>query len=373
MDIKKALTSLSQRNGSELFVTVGYPPCFKVGKELIPATKSSLSAEHIHKSMLTIMGEPRYQTFLESMESNYAFDLENVGRFRISAFFQKGEPGMVIRCIKNEVPTLETLGLPEVLGDEVLKPKGLILFTGAAGTGKTTSMAALVNHRNQHSKGHIISIEDPIEFTHTHKNCIITQREVGLDTSSYEEALANALRQAPDLLVVGEIRSTQVMARTLEAVDTGHLCIATMHANNSYQAFERILNFFPPNQHSEILLHLSMSLRAIVGQQLVPSKDKSTMHAIHEVLLNTPRMADLIKAGRLDEMNDLIERSGNIGMQTVNQSLFKLVQAGQISHEQAMLHGNSSNDLRLMVKLQEPLEGKSKPGKGMDDFRLMDD
>ncbi len=369
MDIHKALQLLADKNGSELFVTVGYPPCLKVNNQLMQATTTQLTPEHVHRGLQAVMGEHRYRAFCDSMESNYAFELDNIGRFRVSAFFQKGEPGMVIRRIHSEVPTLEQLSLPKILGEKILERKGLILLTGAAGSGKSTSMAALVDHRNRLGKGHIITIEDPIEFIHSHNGCIVTQREVGLDTASYEEGLSNALRQAPNLVVIGEIRTPQVMKHTLEFVETGHLCIATMHSNNAYQAFERIINFFPQEQHAEILLDLSQSVRAIVGQQLVPSNDGESVHGVHEVLLNSPRMADLIKEGKFDAMSELIERSIDEGMQTADHSLYKLYQQGIISYDQAMHHADSANNLRLMIKMQEQQKGgtpSKKPDKGFD-------
>ena len=373
MDINKALKLLADRNGSELFVTVGFPPCLKVNKQLVPVGNTELAPEHVRKALQSIMGERRYQQFSETMESNYAFEHDEAGRFRVSAFFQKGEPGMVIRRIHTRVPTPDELGLPEALGENILKERGLILLTGAAGSGKSTSMAALVNHRNIHGKGHIITIEDPIEFIHSHNGCIVTQREVGLDTHSYEEGLANALRQAPNLVVIGEIRSPQVMKHTLEFVETGHLCIATMHANNTYQAFERILHFFPPEQHPEVLLDLSLSVRAIVGQQLVPAKDGNSMHAVHEVLLNTPRMSDLIKDGKMNEMIDLIERSVDEGMQTGDQSLLRLYKEDHISEEQALRYANSSNNIRLAIKMQDKSSGKKGSGSSDSDLLTLSD
>ncbi|OED41681.1 type IV pili twitching motility protein PilT [Endozoicomonas sp. (ex Bugula neritina AB1)] len=370
MDINKALKLLAEKNGSELFITVGFPPCLKVNNQLLHASSAQLTNEHVRKGLQSIMGEHRYTSFCETMESNYAFDLEDIGRFRVSAFFQKGEPGMVIRRIHTEIPTMESLGLPEVLGEKILAKRGLILLTGSAGSGKSTSMAALVNHRNLHGKGHIITIEDPIEFVHSHNNCIITQREVGLDTASYEEGLGNALRQAPNLVVIGEIRSPQVMKHTLEFVETGHLCIATMHANSTYQAFERIIHFFPQEQHPELLLDLSLSVNAIVGQQLIPSKDNSSVQAVHEVLLNSPRMTDLIRTGKMDEMSELIERSVDEGMQTTDHALFKLYTKGAISYEQAMHHAGSSNNLRLMIKMQGQPEEMKSPTNQDDDFDI---
>ena len=373
MDINKALKLLADRNGSELFVTVGFPPCLKINKQLVPVGNTELSPEHVRKALQAVMGQRRYQQFCQSMESNYAFEHDEAGRFRVSAFFQKGAPGMVIRRIHTHVPTPEEVGLPDVLGKLILRERGLILLTGAAGSGKSSSMAALVNHRNIHGKGHIFTIEDPIEFIHTHNGCIVTQREVGLDTHSYEEGLANALRQAPNLVVIGEIRSPQVMKHTLDFVETGHFCIATMHANNAYQAFERILHFFPVEQHPEILLDLSLSVRAIVGQQLIPSKDGNSMHAVHEILLNTPRMSDLIKDSKMNEMSDLIERSVDVGMQTGDQSLLKLYEAGHISEEQALCYANSSNNMRLAIKMKETGSKKKDDDTSDADFLTLSD
>lgn len=354
MDINKALGLLADHNASELFITVGFPPSLMLNKQLTPLNSTHLTTDHVRQALLTVMGKHRYQTFCQDMESNYAFEHDNFGRFRVSAFFQKGEPGMVIRRIYATVPTLDELGLPDLLGEHMLMERGLILITGAAGSGKSTSMSALVNHRNLHGKGHIITIEDPIEFVHSHNGCIVTQREVGLDTNSYEEGLGNALRQAPNLVVIGEIRSPQVMRHTLEFVETGHLCIATMHANNAYQAFERIVHFFPPEQYQEILLDLSLTVKVIVAQQLIPSKDGNSVHPVHEILLNTPRMSDLIKQGRMDEMSELIERSKDEGMQTGDQALLTLYQQGHISAEQALKYANSANNIRLAIKMQDP-------------------
>lgn len=372
MDINKALNLLAERNGSELFITVGHPPCLKVNKQLVSVSSQPLSSEHVEKALLAVMGKLRFQSFKETMESNYAFDHEE-GRFRVSAFYQKGEPGMVIRRIHDHTPTLEELGLPEFLGDHILGERGLILLTGAAGSGKSTSMASLVNHRNAHGKGHIITIEDPIEFIHNHDGCVVTQREVGLDTHSYEEGLANALRQAPDLVVIGEIRTPQVMKHTLEFVETGHMCIATLHANNAHQAFERIIHFFPPEQHHEILLDLSMSVRAIISQQLIPSADGKKVYPVHEILLNTPRMADLIKQGKIDEMSDLIEKSADAGMQTTDQALLELYKAKKISAEEALRYANSSNNIRLAIKMQEPLTDHKKNNSPDSGFLTLSD
>ena len=363
MDIYKALKLLADKNGSELFVTVGFPLSLKINNQIHPITKEPLTSQLVASAIQTILNEKEFNKFSETNESNCAIDVDNAGRFRISAFHQKGEPGMVIRRIHTKIPTLAELGLPTHLGEQALQPKGLILLTGPAGSGKTTSMAALIGHRNLTDKGHIIIIEDPIEYVHTHKHCIITQRDVGLDTASYEEGLANALRQAPNIVAIGEIRSPAVMKHALACVETGHLCLATLHANNSYQALERIIHFFPQEQRPQLLMDLSLNVRAIVGQQLIESKEGDRVYPAVEIMLNSPRAADLIKTGQIDELKEVISKSREQGMQTFDQSLYDLYEAGKITYEKALLHATSANDLRLMIKLK----GNTPPGeKGMD-------
>ncbi|MFK0573267.1 PilT/PilU family type 4a pilus ATPase [Endozoicomonas sp.] len=364
VDINKALSILADRNGSELFLTVGHPPCLKINNQLVSIAKTSLTSEQASRLFAEMMGVERFQEFRESRECNYAIQNPDSGRFRISAFFQKGEPGMVIRRIHHHIPEPQELGLPDILCDLVLQERGLILITGAAGTGKSTSMASLVNHRNKMGKGHIITIEDPIEFIHSHNNCIVTQREVGLDTKTYEEGLSNALRQAPNLVVIGEIRSPQVMKHTIEFVQTGHLCIATLHANTAYQALERIIHFFPRERHQEVLMNLSLSLQGILGQQLIAAEDGSAAYPCHEILLNTPALADLIKKGKVDEINGLMERSSEVGMQTIDQSIFNLFKSGKISDRQAIQYADSSNNMRLMIKM----DGHKNDHSDDDDF-----
>ena len=351
MDINKALSLLADRNGSELFLTVGYPPCLKINDQLVSIANTSLTSEQAHHIFKNMMGEERFKEFCETRESNYAIQNPDSGRFRISAFFQRGEPGMVIRRIHHHIPSPQELDLPDIFCELILQERGLILITGPAGAGKTTAMASLVNYRNTVGKGHIITIEDPIEFIHSHRQCIVTQREVGLDTQSYEEGLSNALRQAPDLVVIGEIRTPEVMRHTIEFVQTGHLCIATLHANTAYQALERIIHFFPREQHEEILLDLSLSLQGIMGQQLLSSEDGTAAYPSHEILFNTPALADLIKKGKVDEIHDLMERSKDSGMQTIDQSIFKLFEAGKITAQQAIQHADSSNNMRLLIKM----------------------
>ncbi len=363
MDIHKALKLLADKNGSELFITVGYPACLKLNNQITPITKQALTKEQADQAIKSVMDDRRYNNFNKNHESNYAIHLDNIGRFRISAFYQKGEPGMVVRRIHTKIPTLSELGIPVHLGEQALQPKGLILFVGAAGSGKTTSMAALIGQRNLSGSGHIITIEDPIEYIHEHNNCIITQRDVGLDTLSFEEGLANALRQAPNVVVIGEIRSTTVMKHALTSVETGHLCLATLHANNTYQALERIIHFFPQEQHQQLLMDLSLNTRAIIGQQLIESKNKDRVFPAVEILLNTPRVADLIKQGQIDELREVMTKSREQGMQTFDQSLYDLYESGKITYDTALLHASSSNDLRLMIKLK----GNMPPGhQGMD-------
>ena len=351
MKIDKILQLLADKEGSECFFTVGIPPSLKIGKAIHNVGNTPLTSEQAFQSIQMFMGDGRFQEFIDKKECNYGYNLKDVGRFRISAFFQKSEPGMVIRRIHSRIPSLQELSIPSHMGEQILQERGLILITGAAGAGKSTSMAALVDHRNQNCRGHIITIEDPVEYVHEHKNCIMTQRDVGLDTESYEAGLYNALRQAPNLVVVGEIRSPTVMRHTVEFVETGHLCIATMHANNTYQALERIIHFFPTQQHSEILMDLSLSLRMVVGQQLIESDEDGKVVPVHEILINTPRIADLIKSGKIDELSEAVQKSKNQGMQTFDQALYDLVKAGKITEERAMLHATSPNNLRLLLKM----------------------
>ncbi|WP_263081921.1 PilT/PilU family type 4a pilus ATPase [Endozoicomonas sp. Mp262] len=372
MDIHKALRLVVEKNSSELFVTVGYPPCLKINNQITPISKQPLTRPLAEQAIKALMDSQRFEQFCKTHESNYAVHLDNIGRFRVSAFYQKGEPGMVIRKINTTIPTLPELGLPTHLGDQVLQPRGLILFVGAAGSGKTTSMAALIGHRNRAGTGHIITIEDPIEFIHEHKNCIITQRDVGLDTESFEQGLANALRQAPNVVAIGEIRSAKVMMHAIEFVETGHLCLATLHANNAYQALERVIHFFPQEQRPQLLMDLSLNTQAIIGQQLITSKEQNKVYPAVEVLLNTPRIADLIKQGQIDELREVMGKSREQGMQTFDQSLYDLYESGKITYEKALQHATSSNDLRLMIKLS----GKMPPGHegiNIDSLKVSDD
>jgi twitching motility protein PilU len=297
------------------------------------------------------MNEQQRRDFAANHECNFAISARGVGRFRVSAFYQRNLAGMVLRRIETNIPTIEQLKLPEILKDLAMTKRGLVLFVGATGTGKSTSLASMIGYRNEKSTGHIISIEDPIEYIHQHKNCIVTQREVGIDTESFEVALKNTLRQAPDVILIGEIRSRETMDHAVVFAETGHLCLATLHANNANQALDRIINFFPADRQAQVWMDLSLNLRAIVAQQLVPTPDGKGRRAVIEVLLNTPLAADLIRKGEVHELKALMKRSNELGMQTFDQSLYQLYSQGEITYEDALLHADSANDLRLLIKL----------------------
>lgn len=278
--------------------------------------------------------------------------MRNVGRFRVSAFFQRNLVGMVLRRIETKIPTIDGLGLPDVLKDLAMTKRGLIIFVGATGTGKSTSLASMIGHRNENTKGHIITIEDPIEFIHQHRGCIVTQREVGLDTDSFEIALKNTLRQAPDVILIGEVRSRETMEHAIAFAETGHLCLCTLHANNANQALDRIIHFFPADRHQQLFMDLSLNLKAMVAQQLVPTPDGDGRRACLEIMINTPLMSDLVRKGQVHKMKELMKRSGEQGMQTFDQALYELYDRGEITYEDALAHADSANDLRLMIKLK---------------------
>jgi twitching motility protein PilU len=303
------------------------------------------------------MNEQQRRDFAENHECNFAISARGIGRFRVSAFYQRNLTGMVLRRIETNIPTIEQLKLPEVLKSLAMTKRGLVLFVGATGTGKSTSLAAMIGYRNENSSGHIISIEDPIEYIHQHKSCIVTQREVGIDTESFDVALKNTLRQAPDVILIGEIRTRETMDYAVTFAETGHLCLATLHANNANQALDRIINFFPADRQQQVWMDLSLNLRAIVAQQLVPTPDGKGRRAVIEVMLNTPLAADLIRKGEVHELKALMKRSTELGMQTFDQSLYQLYSQGEITYEDALSHADSANDLRLLIKLGSESDG----------------
>lgn len=351
MDFDRLLQVMVEKGASDLFITAGIPPSIKVNGKVVPMTTTPLSPEKAREIVLSVMNEKQRREFLESKELNFAISARGVGRFRTSAFYQRNLAGMVLRRIETNIPEIDDLGLPYIIKDLAMTKRGLIIFVGATGTGKSTSLASMVGHRNRNSKGHIISIEDPIEFIHQHHGCIITQREVGIDTESFEVALKNTLRQAPDVILIGEVRSRETMDHAIAFAETGHLCLCTLHANNANQALDRIIHFFPADRHTQLWMDLSLNLKAIVAQQLIPTPDGNGRRACLEVMLNTPLASDLIRKGEVQELKELMKKSTELGMQTFDQALYDLYDRGEITYEDALAHADSSNDLRLLIKL----------------------
>ena len=345
------LRLMTQKNGSDLFITANFPPAIKVDGRITPVSNQVLSAQHTAELARSIMNDRQAAEFEATKECNFAISPSGIGRFRVNALIQQGRVAVVCRTINLTIPTLEELGLPTVLKDIAMTKRGLVIFVGGTGTGKTTSLAALVDHRNKNSQGHIITVEDPIEFIHDHKGCIVTQREVGVDTDSWEAALKNSLRQAPDVILMGEIRDRETMDYGVAFAETGHLCLATLHANSTNQAIDRIINFFPEDRRHQLLMDLSLNLRALVSQRLLPKKDGKGRVAAVEILLNSPLISDLIFKGEVHEIKEVMKRSRELGMQTFDQALFDLYEAGRITYEDALRNADSINDLRLQIKL----------------------
>lgn len=358
MEFEKLLRLMVEKGASDLFITAGVSPSMKVNGKILPVTKTPLSPEQTRETVLGVMTEAQRREFAEKRECNFAISARGIGRFRVSAFYQRNLVGMVLRRIEVNIPTIEELRLPEILKKLAMTKRGLVIFVGATGTGKSTSLASMIGYRNKNSSGHIITVEDPIEFIHQHQNCIVTQREVGIDTDSFEVALKNTLRQAPDVILIGEVRSKETMEHAVAFAETGHLCLATLHANNANQALDRIIHFFPTEMHQQVWMDLSLNLKAIVAQQLIPTPDGKGRRAAIEVLLNTPLAADIIRKGEVHELKPLMARSNELGMQTFDQALYKLYSAGEITYDDALLHADSANDLRLMIKLGSETDGK---------------
>ena len=366
MDIEKLLAVMLAKKASDLFITVGVAPSMKINGKMTPVAKTALTEEHVNKIVLSTMDEKQRKEFLEKKELNFAIASETSGRFRVSAFFQRNNMGMVLRRIETNIPRAEDLDLPEVLTDLIMAKRGLLVMVGATGAGKSTTLAALIGHRNRNSKGHIISIEDPIEFVHEHETSIITQREVGIDTESFEVALKNTLRQAPDVILIGEVRSQETMEHALAFAETGHLCVCTMHANNANQALDRIMHFFPPERHDQLWMDLSLNLQAMVAQQLIPTPDGNGRKACIEIMINSPLVSDIIRKGDVHSLKEVMAKSRETGMQTFDQALYDLYKAGQITYEDALSHAESSNDLRLLIKLSKDDSGAGSSGLSMD-------
>ena len=355
------LVMMGQRKASDLFLTSGFPPALKVDGDITPVSKTALTPMHTLTLARSIMNDKQAAEFERTNECNFAINPPGTGRFRCSAFMQQNHVGIVIRTINVTIPRFEELMLPPILRDIIMAKRGLVIFVGATGSGKTTSMAAMVDHRNRNSRGHIITIEDPIEFVHEHRNCIVTQREIGSDTESWAVALKNTLRQAPDVIMIGEIRERETMDHAIAFAETGHLCLATLHANNTNQALDRIINFFPEERRQQLLMDLSLNLRSFISQRLIVKRDGKGRVPAVEVLLNSPLIADLIFKGEVSEIKEIMKRSNELGMQTFDQALFQLHEAGHISYEDALRNADSVNDVRLRIKL----EGHEAQGRNM--------
>jgi twitching motility protein PilU len=348
-DLLKLLVS---RGGSDLFITAEFPPAIKVDGKVTKVSPQPLTANHTLTLARSVMNDKQAAEFERSKECNFAISPSGIGRFRVNAFIQQGKVGMVMRVIPSTLPTIESLKLPPVLKDVSMTKRGLCIVVGATGSGKSTSLAAMVDWRNENSYGHIITVEDPVEFVHPHKNCVVTQREVGLDTDSWEAALKNTLRQAPDVILMGEIRDRETMEHAVAFAETGHLCMATLHANSANQALDRIINFFPEERRAQLLMDLSLNLRGMISQRLIPRQDLKGRYAAVEIMLNSPLIADLIFKGEVSGIKEIMKKSRNLGMQTFDQALFDAYEEGHISYEDALRNADSVNDLRLQIKLQ---------------------
>jgi twitching motility protein PilU len=357
-DLLKAMVA---KKGSDLFITAGFPPAIKLDGKMTPVASQQLTMQHTAELTRGMMNDKQAQEFEATKECNFAISPGGIGRFRVNAFMQQGRIGMVLRTITTTIPKFEDLNLPPILKDVVMTKRGLIIMVGGTGSGKSTSLAAMIGYRNENSHGHIITIEDPVEYVHDHKNCVITQREVGVDTDSWHAALKNTLRQAPDVILIGEIRDRDTMDYAIAFAETGHLCMATLHANSANQALDRIINFFPEERKHQVLMDLSLNIRALVSQRLIPRKEGKGRAAAVEIMLNSPLIQDLIFKGEVHEIKSIMAKSKELGMQTFDQHLFELYENGSISYEDALRNADSVNELRLMIKLH----GKEAKGKDL--------
>ncbi len=351
VDFNAILNLMAQKKASDLFITAGMPPCIKVNGRIMPVAKSKFNDEQSRELVMSIMSPAQREEFTQTNECNFAVSSKGAGRFRVSAFVQRDAVGMVLRRIETRIPEIHDLLLPPMLKELALAKRGIVFFVGATGTGKSTSLASLVGYRNRNSSGHVITIEDPIEFIHNHDGCIITQREVGIDTESYEVALKNTLRQAPDVILIGEIRTRETMEHAIAFAETGHLVLSTLHANNANQALDRMINFFPEDRRDQVFMDLSLNLRAVIAQQLIRRPDGKSRRPVVEVLVNTPLASDLIRKGEVHKLKELMKRSTEQGMITFDQALYKLYTDGEITYEDAILYADSANEVRLMIKL----------------------
>ncbi|MEJ6539131.1 MAG: PilT/PilU family type 4a pilus ATPase [Halioglobus sp.] len=365
MNIEDLLGRMVKEGASDGFITAGAPPSIKVDGEIHPMFDAPLTEQETRELVLSTLRKDQQEDFQKHHECNYAMSSESLGRFRASAFVQRGKYGLVVRRIQSEIPTVDELGLPPIIKELAMTKRGLVIFVGATGTGKSTSLAAVVGYRNHNSRGHIISIEDPIEYIHEHAGCIITQREVGMDTESFDVALKNTLRQAPDVILIGEVRTAETMRQALTFAETGHLCLCTLHANNANQALDRIQSFFPPEMFNQVWMDLSLNLKAMVAQQLLPRKDGKGRTPVVEVLLNSPLIAEYIRKGEVHLIKELMAKSTELGMQTLDQALVKAYKDGLIDKEEALRFADSANDVRLKIKMHERGEFGSGDGLGL--------
>lgn len=349
--VSDLLRLMIARGGSDLFLTAEFPPAIKVDGKITKVSPQPLTAQHTLALARALMNDKQAAEFERTKECNFAISPQGVGRFRCNAFVQQGQVGLVLRTIPATLPTIDGLNLPPVMKEVAMTKRGLVIFVGATGSGKSTSLAAMVDYRNENSYGHIITIEDPVEFVHPHKNCIVTQREVGLDTDGWDIALKNTLRQAPDVILMGEIRDRETMEHAVAFAETGHLCMATLHANSANQALDRVINFFPEERRQQLLMDLSLNLKALVSQRLLPRQEGKGRVAAVEILLNTPLVSDMIFKGEVGELKELMKRSRELGMQTFDQALFDLFEAHAVTYEDALRNADSVNDLRLQIKL----------------------
>ena len=369
--IHELLRLLVSRNGSDLFLTADFPPAIKVDGAITRVSPQPLTGQHTQALARAIMNDKQAAEFERTKECNFAIAPAGIGRFRVNAFVQMGKVGLVLRTIPSRIPTIDELGLPQVLKQLALAKRGICIVVGGTGTGKSTTLAAMVDWRNEHTHDHIVTVEDPVEFVHTHKNCIVTQREIGIDTDNWEIALKNSLRQAPNVILMGEIRDRETMEHAIAFSETGHLCLATLHANSANQAMERIINFFPQDRHAQLLKDVSLNLRGMVAQRLLPREDGKGRVAIVEVLLNSALIADLIMKGEIHEIKEVMKRSTEVGMQTFDQALFDAFEARQISYEDAVRNADSQNDIKLRIKLESQRARNSDLAAGTEHLQIV--
>jgi twitching motility protein PilU len=368
--VHNLLRGLVSQNASDLFITSGFPPAFKIDGRMTPVSSQALTSQHTQELARSIMNDRQAAEFESTHECNFAISPPGIGRFRVNVFLQQQRVGMVLRTITTKIPTFEELGLPAVLRDVVMTKRGLVILVGGTGSGKSSSLAAMLGHRNHNSQGHIITIEDPVEYVHDHDKCIVTHREVGVDTNDWHAALKNTLRQAPDVILIGEIRDRETMEYAVAFAETGHLCMATLHANSANQALDRIINFFPEERREQLLMDLSLNIKALISQRLIPKRDNKGRAAAFEILLNSPLIADLIFKGNVQEIKEVMSKSRELGMQTFDQALFILHEAGAISYEEALKNADSVNDLRLKIKLEGQATRDRDVMSGLDNLKM---